>query len=76
MAWRLYHLLAYLLTPVVMSASFYRVFLLVVLVLGASLASTPDASAAPSRNRFLPSVRAKIKGHNRLHRPVYRTYRG
>ena len=35
----------------------------------------PAPAVAQSNGRFLPSVRAKIKGQNRMHRPNYRTYR-
>lgn len=56
-----------------MSALFCRLFLLIVLVLGTSLAAlTVEASPAL---RLMPNVRAKMKGQSRMHRPIYRTYR-
>ncbi|TGE08051.1 hypothetical protein [Hymenobacter fodinae] len=62
-----------------MFASICRFFLVLSLVAGTVLAATPHASASVlpfgKHGRLLPSVRAKIKGHNRLHRPVYRTYK-
>lgn len=58
-----------------MPTSFYRFFLLLIFVMSTAIVSAPEATAKPIGSRFLPSVRAKIKGQNRLHRPVYRTYK-
>ncbi|MFD2786052.1 hypothetical protein [Hymenobacter rubripertinctus] len=35
----------------------------------------PAPVAAQATGRILPSVRAKIKGQNRMHRPNYHVYR-
>ena len=35
----------------------------------------PAPATAQATGRLLPSVRAKIKGQNRMHRPNYRLYR-
>lgn len=65
--------------PIAMFATFSRLFLMLTLIAGALLIAAPQASAATfpfgKHGRLLPSVQAKIKGQNRLHRPVYRTYK-
>ena len=35
----------------------------------------PAPATAQAAGRFFPSVRAKIKGQNRIHRPNYHVYR-
>ncbi|WP_045689929.1 hypothetical protein [Hymenobacter sp. AT01-02] len=57
-----------------MKASFYRLFLLVVLVVTTALAASSTAQASPF-NRLMPTVRAKMKGQQIVHRPIYRAYK-